>query len=214
MNFSEICQRSPDHGFLALFEGIDGTGKSTQARRVTEYLTLRRYPALLSEREPNSFGVPQELDTIWRRMLADGTAQTRPYVFQAYGLCECLEPQERVQRAALESGAVVVADRGFPSFWCYGLELGCAARWLEQLARPLYYPDIAFIFLHKHVSGPDFYERNGGLQERVRQNYQDLAEYLGWFIVPPKPELALTEWIAPRIIDAYTAKLKSVCDGA
>ena len=86
------------------FEGGDGSGKSTQARRLAEWLTGKHFPVTLV-REPGSTPIGQHL-----RQLIKGSSMTPTAELLIFAAARA-EMVETVVRPALSQGRVVVADR-------------------------------------------------------------------------------------------------------
>jgi dTMP kinase len=94
-------------GLFVSFEGIDGSGKSTQARRLAEALAATGRAVVLT-REPGGSPGAEEI----RRLVLEGdperwSAETEILLFTAARR----DHLERTIRPALERGAVVVSDR-------------------------------------------------------------------------------------------------------
>lgn len=94
-------------GRFVTFEGIDGSGKSTQARRLAEALTARGRDVVLT-REPGGSPGAEEI----RRLVLEGdpdrwSAETEILLFTAARR----DHLERTILPALEAGKVVICDR-------------------------------------------------------------------------------------------------------
>ncbi|ASP22789.1 thymidylate kinase [Antarctobacter heliothermus] len=97
----------PWPGLFISFEGIDGSGKSTQARRLSETLRNRGLNPVLT-REPGGSPGAEEI----RALVLQGdpdrwSAETELLLFTAARR----DHLERVIRPALEAGRVVICDR-------------------------------------------------------------------------------------------------------
>jgi dTMP kinase len=95
------------HGIFITLEGIDGTGKSTHARRLRNYL-LKRGIATVLTREPGGTKVGEQI----RRLLLN------PKITRLSSLAELTlmyaareQHLEEVVRPALARGQVVISDR-------------------------------------------------------------------------------------------------------
>ncbi len=102
-------------GFFLTLEGIDGTGKSTQARLLADRLRGHGRE-VIETREPGGAPGAEEI----RRLLVEGdparwSAATEALLFTAARR----DHVERVIRPALERGAVVVCDRYVDSTRAY-----------------------------------------------------------------------------------------------
>lgn len=201
-SFKGVCASPPGSGLLVMLEGADGCGKTTIMRRLSNVFK----DAATTARIPGQ-DVPEELEIIWRRMLDGGDALTFPYLWQGYAFCNNMEGQARVHREALEAGRLVIADRGWPSSICYGLAAGCSWEWLRDMVRPLYYPDVVFVFLRPHVKGSDAVERSDTFQWKVRLNYRAMQHMeREWWEVPRLTVDETVSWVATRIRRALRAK--------
>ncbi len=94
-------------GFFITFEGIDGSGKSTQARRLAEALKARGLPVTLT-REPGGSEGGEEI----RRLLVEGapgrwSPVTELLLFNAARR----DHLERLVAPRLEAGEIVISDR-------------------------------------------------------------------------------------------------------
>ena len=97
------------------FEGPEGSGKSTQARRLRERLVAVGYPAMLT-REPGGTRIGDLIrGIILDRRHEEMAAATEALLFSA---ARAQHVVERI-RPQLESGAIVVCDRFADSTYAY-----------------------------------------------------------------------------------------------
>ena len=94
-------------GLFVTLEGIDGSGKSTQARRLHEALRAAGHDAILT-REPGGSPGAEEI----RRLLVEGdparwSAETELLLFTAARR----DHVEKTIRPALDAGRIVISDR-------------------------------------------------------------------------------------------------------
>lgn len=101
-------------GLLVVFEGGEGSGKSTQLRRVSAGLARRNVPHVCL-REPG--GTP--LGTEVRRVLLDRGSDIVPRAEAMLFMASRAQLVEREIRPALERGDVVLLDRFFLSTYAY-----------------------------------------------------------------------------------------------
>jgi dTMP kinase len=101
-------------GALIVFEGGEGSGKSTQLRRVSATLARRNVPHLCL-REPG--GTP--LGTEVRRLLLDRASDIAHRAEALLFMASRAQLVEREVRPALERGDVVLLDRFFLSTYAY-----------------------------------------------------------------------------------------------
>jgi dTMP kinase len=95
------------HGIFITLEGIDGTGKSTHARRLAAYLRKRGIPTLLS-REPGGTEVGEQI----RRLLLNPKISKMSSLTELTLMYAAREQHlEEIIRPALARGRVVISDR-------------------------------------------------------------------------------------------------------
>lgn len=117
-------------GFFLTFEGIDGSGKSTQCRMLAETLKTRGHEVVLT-REPGGSPGAEEI----RRLVLEGdpdrwSAETELLLFTAARR----DHMERTILPALRAGKVVICDRFADSTRMYqGLSRGNLRGAVDQL---------------------------------------------------------------------------------
>jgi dTMP kinase len=132
--------RKPGKGVLVVLEGIDGSGKTTQARALLGRLRRRGYRAVFF-REPSRGRWGREIK---RLAVRDGSLTPE----EELGLFvkDRRENVERNLRPALETGQVVVLDRYYFSTIAYqgakGIDTGRIRRMNEAFAVP---PDLVIV---------------------------------------------------------------------
>ncbi|MGH8014734.1 MAG: dTMP kinase [Candidatus Zixiibacteriota bacterium] len=169
-------------GLLISFEGIDGCGKSVQARRSYRYLKNRGFEVLLI-REPGSTPVAERL----RRILLDKKLQvpdlTELFLYEAARS----ELTENIIKPALRKGTIVLSDRFFDSTTAYqgygrGLDISLV-RSLHKIATGGIAPDLTFVFnvdlktaFARRSKDPDRLESQAAaFHERVRRGFLEIA---------------------------------------
>ncbi len=172
-------------GFFLTFEGIDGSGKSTQSRRLAEALGDDGRSTLLT-REPGGSSGAEEI----RRLLVEGdpgrwSPETEILLFTAARR----DHLERTIDPALAEGKVVICDRFADSTRVYqGATRGDLRAIVDRLHTTMIgrEPDLTIIIdmdpaaaLTRGLarqSGEDRFEDFGaGFQGRLRQGFLDLA---------------------------------------
>lgn len=168
-------------GKFVTFEGIDGSGKSTQAKLLAE-----RLDNVVLTREPGGSPGAEEI----RQLLLTGdpdrwTAETEILLFTAARR----DHLEKTIVPALESGKTVISDRFADSTRVYqGATRGDLRETVDQLHRLMIgrEPDITFIIdmdpevaLNRGLarqSGEDRFEDFGlGFQETLRKGFLELS---------------------------------------
>ncbi len=117
--------------FFLTFEGIEGSGKSTQARRLGTALTGEGLDVVLT-REPGGTDLTADI----RRILADPASRLDATAELMLFLADRAQHVASVIRPALEAGKAVLCDRYCDSTLAYqGYGRGHDLAWLEDLNR-------------------------------------------------------------------------------
>ena len=172
-------------GRLITFEGVEGSGKTTQISTSAERLRRLGW-TVLETREPGSTSVGEQIrDVMLNRGNEQLTALTEAFLVMAARA----QHVEEVVRPALASGAVVLCDRFADSTLAYqgygrGLDLQ-ALRRLNRLATTGLTPDMTIVFdvpvtvglqrrrAHREVNRLDM--ESIAFHERVRRGFLQLA---------------------------------------
>ena len=167
------------------FEGIDGSGKSTQARRLAEHLRAEGREVVLTREPGGSEGAEEIRALVLRGDPGRWSAETELLLFNAARR----DNLERTIRPALERGAVVICDRYADSTRVYqGLTRHDLTAKVDALHDLMIgrEPDATFLIdldpavaLGRGIErgGPDLrFEAFGeDFQHRVRAGFLDLA---------------------------------------
>jgi len=163
--------------FISL-EGIDGSGKSTQARLLVEALG----EGTVAIREPGGTEAAERI----RELLADPGVELAPLAELMLFLAARADLTERVIRPALEGGRYVVADRFSDSSVAYqgaarGLGVGEVIGLCDTATDGLW-PDLTLLLKLEpetglgRADGDDRFEQEGlGLQQQVAAAYEEIA---------------------------------------
>ena len=163
--------------FISL-EGIDGSGKSTQARLLAEALG----PQTVLIREPGGTDSAERI----RELLADPSLELDPMAELLLFCAARADLVERVIRPALEGGRDVVSDRFSDSSVAYqgaarGLGAGLVIGLCDTAADGLW-PDLAVPIRLKpeaglaRAKGEDRFEAEGlDFQRQVADAYEEIA---------------------------------------
>lgn len=169
-------------GLLITFEGIDGCGKSVQARRTQRFLQNRGCEVILL-REPGSTPVAERL----RRILLDkklSVPDTTELLLYEAARSELVA---KVIRPALRQKRIVLLDRFYDSttaYQGYGRELDInTVRSLHKVATNGLVPDLTLVFnvdlntaFARRSKDPDRLENQGvAFHERVRRGFLEIA---------------------------------------
>jgi len=132
-------------GIFITFEGIDGSGKSTQLRMLANFLRQRGCDILLT-REPGGTPVGNRL----RAALLDAQEEVDPLTELLVFAADRAQHVRRVLRPALESGQIVFSDRYADATMAYqGAGRGFAPELIAEiieLATEGLKPDLTLLF--------------------------------------------------------------------
>jgi dTMP kinase len=181
-------------GHLIAFEGLDQSGKQTQAERLRDRLTaLGRKVRLVSFPDYSTY-IGDEL--------AKALAGDREYgadVMQLLYVANRYEWKTALQQM-LDDGWFVVCDRYLASSVAYGEAFGLDPGWLMEIQRFLPRPSVTVMLdiapqtaVTRKSVDRDRYERDLSLQARVRESYLRLAAREGWLLLDgerPKDAIA------------------------
>ena len=163
------------------FEGLDGSGKSTQAERLRDALAAEGRKVVLV-REPGGTAVGERV----RELVLNGPEMT-PWAEAALFAAARAELVATVIRPALERGTDVIADRYVDSSLAYqGIARGVGVEHVLELNMHVVQgllPDLTVLLLvdpdeaARRSGETDRLEREGaGFRARVDAAYRELAE--------------------------------------
>ena len=169
---------------LIAFEGLDQSGKETQARhlRVRIEQAGRRVHAMSFPDYETALG--QEIARALR-----GEQDFDPEIMQLLCIANRFEHRRRINHW-LGAGDVVVCDRYCASSVAYGEAQGLDPEWLAQVQRDLPNPDVTVLLdiapetaAQRKAAGRDRFERDRALLMRVRESYRRQAAQPGWVLI-------------------------------
>ncbi len=181
-------------GRLIAFEGLDQSGKQTQAAALRAALEGRGLRV-------QSYDFPDYATPIGREIGAAlaGTREFPPDALQLLYVANRCEHRPATE-AALAMGTWVVCDRYLASSVAYGEAQGLDPVWLTDIQRVLPVPDLTVLLdistevaAARKVSHRDRFEQDLALLGRVRASYLRQATAGGWTVVDaarPREEVA------------------------
>jgi dTMP kinase len=189
--------------FISL-EGVDGSGKSTQARLLVEALG----PETLAIREPGGTDAAERI----RELLADPGLELEPLAELMLFCAARADLTERLIRPALEAGRDVVSDRFSDSSVAYqgaarGLGVGEVIGLCDTATDGLW-PDLTLLLKVDpelglgRAEGADRFEAEGlELQRAVAEAYDEIAVIASDRVVVIDAEASVEE-VHQRVLDA------------
>ena len=158
------------------FEGIDGSGKSTQAKLLFNELSAKQDCVLT--REPTQGDIGNFIKKLIKKK------KINPMAVQLLFAADRSFHVENLIKPRLKQGAVVITDRYFFSTIAYGKASGLDERWLRDVNDRFIKPDITFVFdiepktamgrVEARGRGKAYFERIRFLED-TRKMYKKLA---------------------------------------
>ena len=192
-------------GLLIAFEGLDQSGKQTQAELLRDDLKAQGRKARLVSFPDYGTSIGEEI----ARALSN-ERDYGPDVMQLLYVANRYEKKPDLLRW-LEGGLILVSDRYTASSVAYGEAFGLDAAWLTEMQKFL--PAAALTILldiapetavtRKSVDR-DRYERDLAMQARVRESYHRQAQAQGWVVLDGERS---KEEIAADVLSAVASRL-------
>ena len=172
--------------FIA-FEGLDGSGSSTQAKLLKEYLEKEGKKVILTKEPTDS----EPLGVLIRDALQHKYSFS-PTALQLLFCADRAEHFKSIIQPALEKNEIVITDRYLFSTLAYG-SLNCDFDWLTALNRPFPNPDVTFLLklepeiclqrIASRGSKTELFEKKETLK-KVWEGYEKVAsQYLNIVII-------------------------------
>jgi len=163
--------------FIA-FEGLDGSGSSTQSRLLAERLEKMGKPSLLTKEPTNDTHIGKMI-----REILQHKWEVSPETLQLLFTADRAEHLKNEIEPMLKNGQVVITDRYLFSTLAYGA-MSVDLNWLKELNKNFRLPDITFLFkldpeeCIKRITGRgnefELFEQKEKLQ-KVWENYEKLV---------------------------------------
>src|SRR6058998_1145797 len=192
-------------GLLIAFEGLDQSGKQTQAEMLRDRLKQDGRKARLVSFPDYGTSIGEEI----ARAL-QGEREYGPDVMQLLYVANRYERKPDLERW-LDGGLILVCDRYLASSVAYGEAQGLDPLWLTDMQRLL--PPAALTIMldiapetavQRKAVDRDRYERDVALQARVRESYRRQAVEYRWVVLDgerPKDDIAVD------VLSAATSQL-------
>ena len=193
-------------GALVAFEGLDQSGKETQARRLqarceaagrrVEFLAFPCYQTAIAQEIAAALA---------------GERTYAPDVLQLLFVANRYEYRDRIAEAMAE-GAVVICDRYAASSIAYGEAFDLDPAWLADMQRFLPTPTITVLLdiaaeraAERKRTDRDRFERDLALLTRVRASYRRQADAdLSWVVIDASHDI---DAVAALVSEATDARL-------
>lgn len=192
-------------GLLIAFEGLDQSGKQTQAERLQATIEARGAACRLLSFPAYETAIGEEIHR--------GLHGRRDYgadVMQLLYVANRYEHKPQIEQWLAE-GTTIVCDRYVASSIAYGEAHGLDPEWLAGIQRYLPAADLTILLdiapdtaATRKAAKRDKYERDLALLSRVRDSYQRQARQPGWVRVDgARPK----DVVAADVLTAFESRL-------
>src|SRR5262245_33888176 len=171
-------------GAIIAFEGLDQSGKQTQAERLRDRLKLEGRKSRLVSFPDYGTSIGEEI----ARAL-QGEREYGPDVMQLLYVANRYERKPDLLRW-LEGGLMLVCDRYVASSIAYGEAFGLDPAWLTDMQKYLPPPLLTILLdiapetaVTRKSVDRDRYERDLAMQARVRDSYRRQAAAADWLVI-------------------------------
>jgi len=169
---------------LIAFEGLDQSGKETQARQLRARLQNEGRVVRAASFPDYDTPIGREI-----RLALAGERDFGPEVMQLLYVANRFEYKPRLE-SWLAAGDTVVCDRYRASSIAYGEAMGLDPTWLDGIQQHLPRASVT-VFLdispatavQRKETGRDRFERDLGLLARVRESYRRQAAASDWVVI-------------------------------
>ena len=171
-------------GHLIAFEGLDQSGKQTQAERLRDYVKEQGRKARLVSFPDYGTSIGEEI--------ARALSNERDYgadVMQLLYVANRYEKKDDLLRW-LEGGLILVSDRYTASSIAYGEAFGLDPAWLTDMQKFLPPASLTILLdiapdtaVTRKAADRDRYERDLAMQGRVRESYRRQAREQNWIVL-------------------------------
>ena len=192
-------------GHLIAFEGLDQSGKQTQAERLLEAFRGGGHRAEFLTFPEYTTAIGAEIGRALR-----GERDYQPDTLQLLYIANRFEFRPRIT-SWLEAGTMVVCDRYLASSIAYGEAQGVNATWLTDIQRLLPQPALTIfldmppaVSLTRKQADRDKFERDLPLLGRVQESYLRQSQQRDWVRIEGEKD---KDAVAADVITAVRSRL-------
>lgn len=169
------------------FEGIEGSGKSTQVRMLNDFLASKNLPTLVT-REPGGTLAGEKIREI---LIDEKIPKLNPTTELLLNFAARIEHVEKLINPALKANKIVICDRFFDSSYAYqgfGLDLGkdkvdkirelSITKFKPQISFLIDLPvEIAFLRIKDRLDNNRYEKMDLNFHQKVRDGYLTIAKH-------------------------------------
>jgi len=167
-------------GKFIVIEGLDGSGQSTQAELLRDFLAKKGYNVVLTKEPTRDSEAGRKIREILNKKSGILLEELQKLFAQ-----DRKEHLENLVNPALKEGKIVISDRYFFSSFAYGASSGISLDWLTKINDNFLMPDLTFTLrvspevcmerIKKRGKDRTFFEEREKL-EKVWQTYRLLPD--------------------------------------
>jgi dTMP kinase len=194
-------------GLLIAFEGLDQSGKQTQAELLRDHLKAAGHRVRLLSFPDYGTSIGEEI----ARAL-QGERDYGPDVMQLLYVANRYERKDEIDQW-IDGGLIIICDRYRASSVAYGEAFGLDPSWLTDMQKYLPSPDITVLLdispaasARRKTSDRDKYERDLTLLSRVRDSYLRQAGD-GWVRVDADRDRSAVAADIAAAVEAHLGRL-------
>lgn len=203
---------------MIAFEGIDGSGKSTQAHLLKRWLELQGVKVFLSEWDSSEL-VRNATEKAKNRELLTPTA------FSLLHATDFADRYERQLVPLLRAGYLVICDRSFYTAFARDVVRGCPPSWVRSLYDFALHPNLTLFFCARlEVSlnrirsdrlepkyfeagmdlrlSPDPRESFGLFQDRLLEQYLAMSTEFGFRLIDAEKSIETQQQLVRKLVGA------------
>jgi dTMP kinase len=192
-------------GHLIAFEGLDQSGKQTQAERLVAHFQAHGPQVHFLSFPDYTTAIGSEIGRALR-----GEHEYPPDVMQLLYVANRYEYRPSIE-GWTQVGGVVVCDRYLASSVAYGEAQGLDGQWLMRIQEHLPQPSLTILLdippeasLRRKTRDRDRYERDLALLDRVRGSYLRQSAQRDWLRLDGTQD---RDAVAGQVLAAVTARL-------
>ena len=137
-------KKNPYSGKFIVFEGLDGSGQSTQAALLRDFLVKKGYKVLLTKEYTKNSEAGRKIRKIVNTISSPRGRNFHAELQELFAKDRKAHLKNKIS-PALKKGKIVISDRYFFTSFAYGKAEGVSLRQLIKMNDKFLFPDLTFI---------------------------------------------------------------------